>query len=95
MRDDVVVDGAGLDDAGPADDLRHTVAAFPGRALLAMERRNAAVRPGKRFCPVIGRVNDDRVVRDAELFQLRKCATYCVVVLHHAVGVQANARAAL
>ena len=63
MRDDVVVDGAGLDDAGPADDLRHAVAAFPGRALRASERGIATVGPAIHLRAVVGGDEDEGVLQ--------------------------------
>ena len=54
-----------FDRAGPAHDHRHAEAAFPGRALLAVERGDAAIGPGDLLGAVVGAVDDDRVVGDA------------------------------
>ena len=70
LREDVVDDRAGLDHARPADEHRHAEAAFPGRALLAVERRGAAVRPRHRFRAVVGAIDDDGIVRDAQVIEL-------------------------
>ena len=74
---------------------RHAEAALPGRALLAVERRDAAVRPGHRLGAVVGAVDDDGVVGDAEVVELLQQRADHVVVLHHAVGIEADAGAAV
>ena len=53
VRAHLVVDGAGLDRAGPADHHRHAKAAFPVGRLLAAEWRGAAVRPGHHLGAVV------------------------------------------
>ena len=45
VREDVVVDGAGLDHAGPADGTGHAITAFPVLVLLAAEGRGTAIGP--------------------------------------------------
>ena len=91
LREDVVDDRARLDHARPADEHRHAEAAFPGRALLAVERRRAAVRPGPGLGAVVGAVDHDGVVGDAEIIELLEQAADHVVVFDHAVGVEADA----
>ena len=87
--------GSGLDDAGPADEGRHAEAAFPVGRLLALERRGAAVGPGEDFGAVVGGVDDDGVVGDAEVVELLEQLADMAVVLDHAVGIEAQARLAL
>src|SRR3990172_3979727 len=69
MGENVVVDGAGLDDAGPADGRGNTIAALPVGVLLAAEWRGAAVRPAGYLRTVVGGVHDDGVVVEAEFFE--------------------------
>ena len=100
-RDQVLVgahlvdDRARLDDAGPADDHRDAEAALPVGRLLAAERGRAAVRPGHHLGAVVGRVQDDRVVGDAELVELVEELPDVAVVLDHPVRVDAQAGDAL
>ena len=56
-----------------------------------MERRDAAVRPGHGLGAVVGGVDDDRVVGDAEVVELLEHRADHVVVLDHAVGIEADA----
>ena len=58
-------------------------------------RRRAAVRPRRRLRAVVGAVDDDGVVGDAEIVELLQHPADHVVVLDHAVGVEADAGAAL
>ena len=81
-----LIDGAGLDDAGPAHHARHAVAAFPVGVLLA---RNGVVPPSgqvKHLGAVVGRADDDGVVGDAEIVELLEQLADHVVELGHAVG---------
>ena len=95
VREDVVEDGAGLDDAGPADGARHAVAAFPVAVLLAAEGRRAAVGPGELLRAVVGGIHDDGVVFEAEFLELVEQLADVRVVLDHAVGIDAEAGLAL
>jgi hypothetical protein len=52
------------------DDHGHAEAALKGRALLAAERRVAAVRPGEGFGTVVAGKDHDGVVGDAEIVDL-------------------------
>ena len=70
VRADVVDDGAGLDDAGPADGAGHAIGAFPVARLFVAERRRAAVRPGEFLRAVVGGIHDDGVVLEAEFLEL-------------------------
>ena len=73
--------------AGPADHLGHAERALPVRVLLAAERRHAAVRPRVHVRPVVGRVDDDRVLGDPELVELVEQRADDVVVVDHRVVV--------
>ncbi|MND76385.1 hypothetical protein D3C80_680320 [compost metagenome] len=66
------------------------MAALVGGAFLAQERRGAAVRPGDLLRTVVGGVDDDGVVGDAEVIQLLQQFADVVVVLDHAVRIQAD-----
>ncbi len=66
----LLVDGARLDLARPADDAGSAHAAFPGGQLPAFERRVAAIREGDDFRAVVGGEDDDRVVEFAHVFEL-------------------------
>ena len=77
---------AGRDVAGPADHLGHPERALPVGVLLAAERRHAAVGPGVHVRAVVGAVDDDRVVGDAQLVeQVEQLADVLVVVDHRVV----------
>ncbi len=80
-----------LDDTGPLDEGRHAEAALPGRSLLAVEGDGAAVGPGEGLGAVVGGVEDDGVVVDAELLELGEDTADVVIVLEHAVGIEADA----
>src|SRR6185312_13699247 len=69
VRADVVDDAAGLDDARPADQAWYAESALPVGGFLAAKRRRAAVGPGYFFRAVVGRVDDDGVVGDAEVVE--------------------------
>ncbi len=83
-REHLLVEGAGLDVSGPADDARCAVAAFPGLTFLALEWRDATVREGNRFGAVVGGEDDDRVVHLAHFFELLEDVADVVVHLLHA-----------
>ena len=85
----------GLMMSRPADDHRGAVAAFPGLALLALERRDAAVREGDRLGAVVGGEDDDGVVGLAHVLDLLEDEADVVVHLLHAGFVDAPVLAAL
>ena len=58
-----VLHRARLDLARPAGDARHAEPALEYRAFGGAERRHAAIGPGEDFGAVVGRENDDGVVR--------------------------------
>ena len=93
--EDVVDLGARRHQARPADHRRHAVAALPVGVLLAAERRGAAVGPGERLGAVVGGVDHDRVVGDAEIVELLQKLADLAVMLHHAVGIDAEPGLAL
>ncbi len=71
----------------PADHLGDAEGTLPVRVLLAAERGHAAVGPGVHVRPVVGAVDDDRVLREAELVELVQQRTDDVVVVDHRVVV--------
>jgi len=95
VRDEVVVDRAGPDHAGPADDQGHAEAAFPSRAFFAVEGGDPAVGPAARFRPVVSAVDHDRVVVDPEFLQLVQEQADVIVVFHHAIGIEPDPGPAL
>ena len=88
---DVVDDGAGLDHAGPAEEHRHAVAAFPLGVLLPAEHRRAAVRPAKGFGPVVGGIHHDGVLLEAECLELVEHLADVAIVFDHAIRIDAQA----
>ena len=76
----------GGDLARPADQLRDAERALPVGVLLTAERGHRAVRPGVHVRPVVGAVDDDRVLGDAELVdQVEQLADVAVVIDHRVV----------
>ncbi len=69
VLDDVVGDRAGGDVTGPADHLGHAEGTLPVGVLLAAERGGRSVGPGVGVRAVVGGVDDDRVVGEAELVE--------------------------
>src|SRR5215470_845695 len=95
LREDLVDDGAGLDHARPSHEHGHPEAALPRGALLTLVGGGAPVGPRDDLGAVVGAVDHDGVVGDAEVVELLEDGTHHVVVLNHAVRVEADARAAL
>jgi hypothetical protein len=62
----------------------------PSHALLAVKRRAPAVRPRHDLRAVVGAINDDGVVRDAEIVELVEQLADHLAMLHHTVGIQAD-----
>src|SRR5580658_1650394 len=67
MREEIVIDGACLDCAGPANKHRHAITAFPVCGFFAAIWRGAAVWPGHIFVTVVRGVDNDGVVRDSQV----------------------------
>src|SRR6185369_13459383 len=95
MRTHVAHYRARLDDSRPTDQGRHAKRTFPPGRLFAFEWRGPAVRPAHHLSAVIGRINDDGVVQNTEVFELLQQLSYVPVVLHHTVRVEAKARLSL
>jgi hypothetical protein len=86
VLDELVGHHSGGDLARPADQLRHAERALPVGVLLAAERCRRAVGPGVGVRPVVGAVNDDGVVGDAEFVdRVEDLADIAVVVDHRVV----------
>src|SRR6185437_11234190 len=94
MGEHLIVDRVRLDNPGPADQGWDAETAFPVGRLLATERCRAAVGPRHHLRTVIGRVDDDRVVRDTQIVQLFQQVPDMAVMLDHPVGIQPLARLA-
>jgi hypothetical protein len=93
--EDVVDLHARRHQAGPAYHRRHAIAAFPIGVLLAAERRGAAVGPRERLGAIVGGVDHDRIVSDAEIVEFLQELADLAVMLHHAVGIDAEPGLAL
>ena len=87
VLDDVVGYAARLDLSWPADQLRNSVGAFPVGVLLAAERRGACVGPRVAVRAVVGGVDDDGVVGDAEVVEHVEHRADVLVVVDHRVVV--------
>ena len=85
--DDLVADLVLGDLARPADHRGHTPRAFPVGVLLTPERRHPGIRPGVHVRTVVGRVEHDGVVGDAQLVELVEEDADIGIMLDHAGGV--------
>jgi hypothetical protein len=63
--------------------------------LFAAEGRGATIRPGEGLGAVVGGVDHDRIVGDAEIIELFEKLADLSVMLHHAVGIDAETGLAL
>src|SRR5207244_11343151 len=88
--DDIVDLGMRRHHTGPAHDRRYAIAALPIGVLLAAEGRRAAIGPSECLGAVVGRVDHDRVAGDAEIIELFEELADLAVMLHHAVGIEAE-----
>ncbi len=79
----------------PADEHGRAIAAFPGLALLALERRDAAVWEGNCLGAVVGGEDDDGVVHLAHGLELFEYLADVVVELLHTGFLDAPVFAAL
>ncbi len=95
VREDLVGHRSRLDDTRPADRAGHPPAALPVGVLLAAERRPAPIGPAQALGAVVGRVHHDGVVGDAQLVELVEQLADVAIVLHHAVGIDAQTGLAL
>ena len=95
MRHDLVRDRTSLDLAGPAYELRHAVGALPAGVLLAAELRGAGIGPRVAVRAVVGGVDDDSVVGDAELIDQVEDLAHVLVMVDHRVVVVALCHAGL
>src|SRR5262249_35774044 len=75
--------------AGPTDDRRGTIAAFPSLAFLALEWGDATVGEGGRLGPIVSREDDDGVVGLSHVVDLLEHEADVVVHLLHAGFVDA------
>ena len=81
----------GLILSGPANQTGHAEGAFPVGILLAAEPRHCSVWPRIHVRPVVARVDNDGVVRDAHVVEGFEQRADGIVVLDHAVDVLAIA----
>ena len=79
---------AWLDMARPADHRRYAEAAFPAGVFLSTERGFARIWPGGRHWAVIGGVNQDGIVFNAQIFNFLQHFTNHLVVLNHPVCIR-------
>lgn len=68
---------------------------FPGSTLFRHERNGVPNRPRECFAAIVGRIEDDRVVLDAKLFDLAEYPTHIVVMVHPAIRIKADTGLAL
>ena len=74
---------SGRDMAGPLDEHGHAETAFPRGPLLAAERRITGIGPHHHLVAVVGGVDDDGVVVDAQVFELLQEHADLLVMLEH------------
>src|SRR6266850_6397020 len=80
---DLVDERPRLDHPGPTDDARHPPGALPVRVLFTAERCRASVGPGEHLGAIVGSIQDDGVVGDAEIVELLEQLADHAVVLDH------------
>src|SRR6478672_101165 len=78
VLDDLVGHTAGGDFAGPADHLGHPECAFPVGVLFAAERCSGAVGPGVGVGAVVGAVDHDGVLGDAQFVRTSSNCPTCL-----------------
>src|SRR5215510_10085653 len=83
-REQLVLQRAGPDDAGPADHRWGAEAALPGFAFLAFEGRDATIREGYRLGAVVSGEHDNGVVGLCHVVDLLEHVADVVVHLLHA-----------
>ncbi len=79
-----------LDNAWPFDKRGYAESSFPGCSFLTVEGDCTAVWPGEGLSTVIGGIKDDGVVINAQFFQLGKDTPDTIIVLEHAIGINAD-----
>src|SRR4029078_5406730 len=90
--EDVVQLGARLYEPRPAHHCRHAITAFPVSVLFAPEWRGAPIGPAEWRSTVVGRINHNGVVGDAEVVELFQKLTDLTIMLDHAIGIDAESR---
>ncbi|MNN74816.1 hypothetical protein D3C81_1910530 [compost metagenome] len=78
----------------PANDRRHAVTALPVGVLFTTERRNARVGPLVEVHAIVGGIDHDGVVGDAQLIEFFQQGADLAVMFEHAVVVLALPRLA-
>src|SRR5258707_12495738 len=81
MLPNLVGHRVGFDRPGPADHLRYPERALPVGGLLTSERGRSAVGPAVGMRTVIGAVDDDGVLGNAEFVDQIEQLTYVAVVV--------------
>src|SRR5436190_15427090 len=89
VRSDVIEDETRLDLARPAYEDGNPPAALPIGVLFAAKRADPGIRPAIVVGPVIRRVYDDRIVRNAQLVELGQHRPKVLVTRDHDVVVVA------
>src|SRR5208282_6528371 len=79
----------------PAHHCGDAIATLPVGVFLAAEDRGAAVGPAHRLGAIVRGIDDDCVVGDTEIVELLQQLTDLTVVLHHAIGINAETGFAL
>ena len=82
----------GFQNAGPANQTRYSESAFPGGSFFTMKGCGSTVGPADHLSSVIGAVDHDGVVGDAEFVQLVEEHSNVFVVLNHTIGIESDAR---
>ncbi|MNP02628.1 hypothetical protein D3C76_944860 [compost metagenome] len=73
----------------PANDGRNAKTTFPVSVLLAAKRCDARIRPLVEVHAVVGGVNDNGIVGDAQIIEFFQQLTHMTIVLEHAIVVLA------
>jgi len=84
---DLVGPGTGLDVTGPAHHGGYTPAAFPVSVLFTAEGGHGRIGPGVHVRAVIGGVEDNGVIGNAEVIQHLQEFSHVHVMFYHAVGI--------
>jgi hypothetical protein len=87
VLNDLVRDHPGRDLSGPTNHLWYPERALPVCVLLTAEWGHTGIGPAVHVRPVVGGINHNRVVCDAELIQLVEQDSHNLVVIDHRVVV--------